>query len=52
MKSESHNFCDPIWSQILNVPAHLLSDVSKLKYPSHSGAGEMVIGILECITAE
>lgn len=52
MKSKSHNICDPIWSQISNVPAHYLSDVSKPKYPSHFGAGEMVIQTVEYITAE
>lgn len=52
MKSKSHNICDPIWSQILNVPAHYLSDISKLKYPSHFGAGEMLIRTLEYIIAE
>lgn len=42
-KSKSQSIYDPIWSQISNVPAHYLSDVSKFKYPFPFGAGEMVI---------
>lgn len=43
IKSKSH-VCDPIWSQISNVPAHYLRDVSKFKYHSHFGAGERWYG--------